>query len=219
MAENRRWPGEIPNTIRKAQERLLEQLHPDALRDEFRGILDLSYEGDGEDRIVTEALIDLTDQPFFGEITSVRLRTGPSSRRALLPRAYDFCTALFAVDEDIGPDAIQTPKYYAEKTPGIFAVFPLPTQSFEYLGIANLRCPLISADGPTVNLLTLRHATLLEYAACVEGALWMKDNAAVQIWEAAFETRLQSTNDNIRRRRRDETTVVTRNTENAAGAT
>jgi len=213
MAENRDWPDELPNVIRKGQERLLEGLHPDALRQSIAGFVELEQIGGGTEPIVTiEGWIDLTGTADFGEITSLQLVIVPGMTRSVLPRAYDFCEALYSTG------APELPKYYAEKTPGWYALYPPPDQAYAYQGIANLRCPLIGPDGPATNLLTDKYATLLEYACCVDGAIWMKDNSAVQIWEAAYNGRLQSVNANIRRRRRDETTVVTRSTENAAGA-
>lgn len=216
MAENRQWPNELPNTIRKGQERLLEGLHPDALRQEFDGRIDLVL-SDDEDETIIEGLIDLTEVDHFGEIISIRLLSG-ATLRTLLPRSFDFCAALFGtLEERTGNDPV-VPKYYAEKIPGLYATFPRPSTDFTFKGIANLRCPLIAPDGPATNLLTDHHATLLEYACAVEGAIWMKDNSAAQIWEAAYTAKLKSTNDNIRRRRRDETTVAQRSTENTAGA-
>lgn len=208
MAENRRWPLEIAGTIRKGQERLLRTLHPDALRQSIEGFLEL-----GGDQQSNSGFIDLSDRlDQFGEITSLAIFTDFGARRPLLPRSYDYCTALFSLQ------GLDVPKFYAEKTPGLFFVFPPPDREYPYQGVANLRCPLVAEDGPATNLLTDRFATLLEYACCVEGALWMKDSPAIQIWQAALDDRLGIENDNIRRRRRDEGTVVQRNTENAAAA-
>jgi hypothetical protein len=208
MASNRQWPQEIANTIRKGQERLLRTLHPDALRQPIEGNLELV-----DDLQTTSGTIDLTELgDQFGELVSLVLFSESGVRRPMLPRAYDYCCALFPAS-DRG-----MPKFYAEKTPGLFVVFPTPSRGYPWRGVANLRCPLIVAGGPATNLLTDRFATLLEYACCVEGALWMKDSPAVQIWQAAFDDRIGIENDNIRRRRRDESTVVQRSTENAASA-
>jgi hypothetical protein len=220
MAENKKWPDEIANTIAKAQRRLLDSLHPDALRQLIEGQISLvtdGEEGEGGEPPLYDGVIDLTAVDHFGEIISVWVRVTGSRLRTLLPRTFDFCTALFGTMHEFTNDLL-VPKYYAEKTPGLYVTFPRPSQEFPFKGIANLRCPPIAPGGPSTNLLTDRYPELLEYACCIEGAMWMKDSPAIQIWQAAFDDRLRVVNDNVRRRRRDESTVIQRNTENAAGA-
>ena len=159
------------------------------------------------------AEIDLSSSTFFGEISSLWL-SDPPKRRILLPRAYDYCITLFAAG------ATGVPRYYAERTPGLFEAFPQPDARYFWAGTANLKTEMLG-DSRQTNLLTDRFPTLLEYSCCIEGALWMKDKAATDLWLAAFTDLVTTTNDNVRRRRGDATTPAPpkpRSSENAGGA-
>jgi hypothetical protein len=207
MAQNRQWPGEIENTIRKGQERLLRSIHPDFLRQSLNGTLTEGADDLGQS--TSRNVLNLAALSEFGELISLRVQFG-GAYRTLLPRAYDYCAALYGSAEPARP------KFYAEFTPAVFGIFPTPDEDMAYEAIANLKTPLISPNLPT-NLLTEKQPMLLEYACALEGAIWMKDQSAVQIWQAALIDQLAIENDVIRRRRRDETTPTTRRTENAGG--
>lgn len=205
MAQNRAWPGEVENTIRKGQERLLLGIHPDFLTQK---ITDTLGAFDPED--TDGSFIDLSGRAYFGELKSLWIEFD-GRRRMLLPRAHDYCVTLYALGQT------GVPRFYAERTRGAFELFPSSNVDLIWTATANLQTDLIS---PTVatNLLTEKLPTLLEYACCIEGALWMKDKAATDLWLAAFTDLLTATNANIRRRRSDETSPGPKKPENAWGA-
>ena len=207
MAENRSWGTELQEIIRRAEDRVLLNIHPDLLKVELSGSL-----GDEEEWGRT---IDVTDlDPEIGaEFKEWRaLYLDDAGRRLIVtPRAFDFCVALYA------SGAAGRPKHYAERVRGIFDLFPTPDQPYGWSGVANVK-PASLGSGQQTNLLTERAPALIETACFLEGALWMKDAQAAAIWQSAYEDLAGDKNANVRRSRRDDTTRRDRETENAGGA-
>lgn len=207
MAENRSWGDELQKIVRRAEDRVLLNIHPDMLKVELAGTL-----GDEE---TWGRTIDVTDlDPESGaEFKEWRaLYLDDAGRRLIMtPRAFDFCVALYA------SGVYNRPKHYAERVRSVFDLFPAPDQPYSWAGIANVK-PLPLGPDQQTNLLTARAPALIETACFLEGALWMKDAQAAAIWQSAYEDLTGDKNANIRRSRRDDTTRRDRETENAGGA-
>lgn len=78
-----------------------------------------------------------------------------------------------------------TPKFFAQD--GATLIFaPYPNSNFEIKGVYYKR-PESLSDSNMTNWFTENAADLLRYAALCEAALYIRDLAAVQVWEQKYE--------------------------------
>jgi hypothetical protein len=208
VASNLNWTAELPALIRRAELRVLRGCNPDLLKQKLTGTLGAA-----------SRVIDLSSTatyPYFKALRELWLdvpgtSATPPSRRVLLPRSHDYLTALYGNDL-----ATSLPRFYCEAEIKRFELYPFPDAAYAWSAFANLEAVPLSPSNQT-NLFTAELPQVLEQAAILEGAMWMKDTAAVQIWQEQLDRSLGDTGVEIARKRRDETTVRPRQTDNVTG--
>lgn len=201
-AQNRDIVAEMPVIIAQAHEQLFNIIDHDFFRTKIDGIT-----------LTLDGILDLdTLIPDLMEVRAIRLqyrRTGEWTQ--LYRRDLEMLTALYSTNRP------GRPRYYAEYAgPLVVQVFPQPAADYTVEVTCNVRCPVLSPTTPT-NLLGDKAERALEKATFRQAALYMKDTAAAQTYEAEMTGAVAELNAAYGRRRRDDTGTRPVETANRAG--
>lgn len=202
-AQNRSLAVQMPDIVVKAQRKLFNIIDHDFFRTKITGLT-----------IPLSGTLDLIDQqPPIMEIRAIRLKHRKDDEwTPLFRRDHEAMSMLYAESRP------GRPRYYAEGSgPLELQVFPTPDRAYPIEVTCNQECPLLS---PTTqqNLLTDRAEQALTFATLRFAAVYMKNDADVQRYDAELMQAVGELNAGYGRRTRDDTAERPRDTKNATGS-
>jgi hypothetical protein len=112
--------------------------------------------------------------------------TGLDQSATLYPRAYGYCSSYW-------PDATETgaPKFYADYEDEHMLIVPTPDAAYPFEMIYYAEPALLDETSQT-NWITEKYPHLLLYAALVEVAPFMNNDARLGTWQAKYAQALSS---------------------------
>jgi hypothetical protein len=202
-AQNRDLTTEMPKIVDQAHRQLFNIVNHDFFRTKITGLI-----------LPTTGALDLmTQQPPVMEIRGVRLKYRKDDEwTPLMRRDLEMLSMLYA------KNVPGRPRYYAESDgPLQLQVYPTPDVPYDVEVTCNQECPVI---GPTLaqNLFTDRAARALEFATLKFAAIFMKDSAAIKLYESEMMAAVNELNAAYARHLRDDTAERPRDTTNTTGA-
>jgi len=199
MAQNRTLADNMGLVIRQAEDEIYETLDHDA----FRGVVQTPISvTPGNDRFD----LSIEADPVF-EVRAVQLVYGDITVN-LRMREIERMIATFS------PSNPNVPRFYAEdQGPLQYRVFPHPDATYNLRITANLQPGRLGLSNEA-GLLASRYPRLLTMAVYRHGARFMRNTADEARYAAAFSEALRFANDQLARRRRDDTDVTVADTVN-----
>lgn len=190
----------MPQAVRRAENRLIEELPQDVFKAEISGVA-----------AALEPILDFRAQAPR-EIRSVTLFIDGQSV-VLSLRALDFLRALY-------PDLSQAgvPEFYAEDGAQFrYRLFPLPEVDTLYAAEIIRRPPPLG-PGNITNVLTERFGNLLEQAVLRQAAMFLKNPSLFAMHDGEYGDELALGGANVERTKRDATEQRPIDSSNRAGA-
>lgn len=202
-AQNRGLAAQMPDIVEKAHRKLFNIIDHDFFRTKITGLV-----------IPLTGTLDLINQqPPIMEIRAIRLKYRKDDEwTPLFRRDMETMSMLYAQNRP------GRPRYYSEATgPLELQVFPAPDREYTIEVTCNQECPILS---PTVgqNLLTDRAPQALTFATLRFAAVYMKNDADVQRYDAELAQAVSELNAAYGRRTRDDAAERPRDTKNATGS-
>lgn len=201
-AQNRSLVDAMPTIVAQAEEQLHQILDHDLFQTRLTGL----------SLTVGDPLLDLTGQAGLLDVRAVRVQYHGASYVPLERRNLEMLSMLYTDDRP------GIPRFYSDYgDTNILRVFPVPRQTYAVEVTANVLPPAL---GPSTqsNVIALKYGRALERAVFRQAAIFMKNKADEERFNAEMAAAVGEANAAIARRRRDDTDVRPRETANAKGA-